>query len=259
MHRYQLEGEEYSGPIPEFAFKRPEQSRVFKLMVDPSKRASRLVLPDRRPLVAKVVGRMLQLAIADASEPEKQSDLTLWAEIRDSAARAANAIDQARKCISAIDQDAPRAVRRLRRRQGRGIQDLSQMRKIADRDLRTIEAASAILAELSLDAARKRAEFASENQNPGDPSRQAFVIWLMEGWIFLTGKRPGKSKNPGQTLFSQFAEAAWQDWHGECQPPDFSSQTNILLDEKFDEATVQLLIADGPVWVRSIPGMPALG
>ncbi len=228
-------------------------------MVDPSKRASRLVLPDRRPLVAKVVGRMLQLSIADASDPEKQSDLTPWAEIKDSAARAAKAIDRARKSISAIDQDSPRAVRRLRLRPGQGIQNLIEMRKIADRDLRTIEAASTILAELSKQAERKRAEFASGNQNPGEPSRQAFVIWLMEGWIFLTGRRPGKSKNPGQTLFSQFAEAAWRDWHGECQPPDFSSQTNILLDESFDEATVRSLVADGPVWVRSLPGMPDLG
>jgi hypothetical protein len=92
---------------------------------------------------------------------------------------------------------------------------------------------------------------ASRRKNEGNLGKRSFVYRLAEGWIFLTGKRPGRSYISSRNPFLRFVEAAWKDagFHTET---DFSRALDATL-KRLDEywqsrQTILSLARQGPVW-----------
>lgn len=122
----------------------------------------------------------------------------------------------------------------------------------AKKDLEAILAARDACAGFANRTQQRRKSLASRRKNEGEVGKRAFVYRLAEGWIFLTGKRPGRSydRNP----FLRFVEAAWKDagFHTET---DFSRALDATL-KRLDEysragqsrQTILSLAQQGPVW-----------
>jgi hypothetical protein len=94
-------------------------------------------------------------------------------------------------------------------------------------------------------------------KNEPDLAKRAFVYRLAEGWIFLTGRRPGRSYNPTRKPFLRFVEAAWKDagFHSE---ENFSRALDATLKQlaRYEgwpwsgqiRQTIWGLAQQGPVW-----------
>ena len=95
---------------------------------------------------------------------------------------------------------------------------------------------------------------ASRRKNEGNLGKRSFVYRLAEGWIFLTGKRPGRSYISSRNPFLRFVEAAWKD-AGFQSETDFSRALDASL-KRLDEysragqsrQTILSLAQQGPVW-----------
>jgi hypothetical protein len=117
-------------------------------------------------------------------------------------------------------------------------------------------AAKKILAGIAQDSERRRLEIiASLPVKSSDNKKNAFVLKLYEGWIFLMGVRPGSSTITDQNPFLIFVEAAWQDWLGEDaiwktpkEKVSFVRALNLAQDVTSD-AAVNSLVANGPSWL----------
>jgi hypothetical protein len=115
------------------------------------------------------------------------------------------------------------------------------------------------LAELCAHAQRRRNRLAQTRKHEGDPAKRAFVYRLAEGWIFLTGKRPGRNFDPSRNPFLRFVIAAWTDAGFDSDGEDFSSaldSTLKMLQEhenwpwsELSRETVSGIAARGPAWM----------
>jgi hypothetical protein len=101
---------------------------------------------------------------------------------------------------------------------------------------------SRLLRDIAEESEAQRKSLASQYQNPGIPEKLAFVRVMMEGWIFLTGKRPSE-KN---THFASFISAGWTDLTG---------QEDVSWEQSIRKARESLLPRDsveiaerGPSW-----------
>jgi hypothetical protein len=102
---------------------------------------------------------------------------------------------------------------------------------------------------------QRRESLASRRKNEGDVGKRAFVYRLAEGWIFLTGKPPGRNYNSRRNPFLRFVEAAWED-AGLFSEEDFSRALDAALRQlKAYERlpgqtrqTISGLARHGPVW-----------
>jgi hypothetical protein len=65
----------------------------------------------------------------------------------------------------------------------------------AKKDFSALLAARDACAGFANRTQQRRKSLASRRKNEGDVGKRAFVYRLAEGWIFLTGKRPGRSYN----------------------------------------------------------------
>jgi hypothetical protein len=94
---------------------------------------------------------------------------------------------------------------------------------------------------------RRRKGLASRRKNEPDLGKRAFVYRLAEGWIFLTGRRPGRSFDPTRNPFLRFVEAAWKDagFHSE---EDFSRALDAALRQLRILQAISGLARHGPVW-----------
>jgi hypothetical protein len=90
-----------------------------------------------------------------------------------------------------------------------GIVQRPQSRADAERELEALRKAREILQELAEHAQQRRDRLALGRKNEGDLGKRAFVYSLAEGWIFLTGRRPGR--NSTRNPFLRFVKAAWTD------------------------------------------------
>ena len=131
-------------------------------------------------------------------------------------------------------------------------QPLNQEKK----DLEAMLAARDACAGFASRSQQRGKGLASRRKNEGDPGKRSFVYRLAEGWIFLTGKRPGRSfsrRNP----FLRFVEAACKDagFHTET---DFSRALDATLKRLASyehrswsgqsRQTISGLAQQGPVW-----------
>jgi hypothetical protein len=139
-----------------------------------------------------------------------------------------------------------------------GIVQRSQTR--ADkREFGALREARKVLQELAKHARQRRLRLAQAAKNDGDPGKRVFVYLLAEGWIFLTGKKPGRNFDPPRNPFLRFVEAAWTD-AGFCSDENFSralesTLTGLVLKEgwswsKDGRETVKGLATRGPTWME---------
>jgi hypothetical protein len=174
--------------------------------------------------------RTLEIAAHEASaELDKNTgkDIEDWARSHDFASKAATGIDRAVKHILGAYVDAPsdtsrkatigllvsplgRIYRMTAARLGKKV-SIPKTRERAEKDASALYDASVILHLIAEESLRKRDAIAGGYRNPGRPEKAAFVRVMMEGWIFLTGKRPS-DKN---THFASFVSAGWTDLTGQ--------------------------------------------
>jgi hypothetical protein len=107
-------------------------------------------------------------------------------------------------------------------------------------------------------------------KNEPDLAKRAFVYRLAEGWIFLTGKKPGGGRDTASNPFLRFVDAAACD-AGEFKAGEdfYSSLTWVLKElarrEAFDEKgetrqSISGIRTRGPAWLESTrPPAPNLG
>ena len=74
-----------------------------------------------------------------------------------------------------------------------GIVQRPQSRADTKREVELLLNARRVLQELAEHAQKRRDRLARAHKNEGDPGKRAFAFSLAEGWIFLTGKKPGRN------------------------------------------------------------------
>jgi hypothetical protein len=130
----------------------------------------------------------------------------------------------------------------------------------AKNDTDGLLAARVVLAGFADRSRQRRKSLAERRKNEGDMGKRAFVYRLAEGWIFLTGKRPGRNFDPSRNPFLRFVIAAWTDAGFGNSEEDFSHALDGTLKclalcdgwsfSKRSHQTVFGLAEHGPVWVR---------
>jgi hypothetical protein len=92
-----------------------------------------------------------------------------------------------------------------------GIVQRFRSREDIEREIGALRKARDILQELAAHAQHRRDRLARASKNEGDLGKRAFVYSLAEGWIFLTGKKPGRNFYATRNPFLRFVKAAWTD------------------------------------------------
>jgi hypothetical protein len=215
--------------------------------------------------------RALEVAIEEADAYERDrpgEELANWTRIVDLADRAHDALDRLVRYIGPAG--VPRShilVRRERvpttwARSGKiRIAVLSPGQPVdqAKKDTDGLLAARDLLAEFAGRSQQQRDRLAGRGTKVPDFGKRAFVYPLAEAWIFLTGKRPGRSfhlRNP----FLRFVKAAWADAGFGRTNEDFSRALDATLmalasyegwswSKQLSQQTVSGLAQKGPVWV----------
>jgi hypothetical protein len=205
--------------------------------------------------------RTLEIAADEASAElakNTSKDINDWARSHHLASKAAGGIDTAISLILGAYADLPSSTSRkettallispigrfYRMKAARVGKEVSipKTRKRAKKDAAALYDASAILHLIAEESLRKRDIIAGGYQNPGRPEKAAFVRVMMEGWIFLTGKRPSE-KN---THFAVFVSAGWTDL---TEQEDFSWEQPIRKAHKsFSPQDIAAIAERGPSW-----------
>ena len=122
--------------------------------------------------------------------------------------------------------------------------------------------AHSLLDEIRSYARQRKEQLGPTRINDPDYGKRAFVYRLAEGWIFLTGKKPGKGRLPEKNPFLRFVIAAANDAGGFEDVEDFFSALTWALSilnghERFEIATQQktqkgisAIAARGPEWAE---------
>jgi hypothetical protein len=92
-----------------------------------------------------------------------------------------------------------------------GLVPRFQSTKDTEREAEALRKARDILQELAAHAQQRHSRLARARKNEGDPGKRAFVHSLAEGWIFLTGRKPGRNFVSTHNPFLRFVKAAWTD------------------------------------------------
>ena len=128
----------------------------------------------------------------------------------------------------------------------------------AKNDTDGLLAARDVLAGFADRSRQRRKSLAERRKNEGDVGKRHFVYRLAEGWIFLTGKRPGRNFDPSRNPFLRFVIAAWTDAGFGNAEEDFSRALDGTLKSlalcdglsfsKRSQQTFSGLAEHGPVW-----------
>ena len=118
----------------------------------------------------------------------------------------------------------------------------------AKEDNDRLRAALDHLTEFSLRSRERRQGLASKAKNPGDLGKRAFVYRLAEGWIFLTGKKPGRHFDPNRNPFLNFVLAATASHREKADELNFSRALDHALRRLRHKNLVSSLARRGPVW-----------
>ena len=139
----------------------------------------------------------------------------------------------------------------IRQSRAGGVKSKAEYRDAAEgalRDARSLVEAKQIIGKLHADTLTRRdalvALYPSSSQ---DHQKRAFVRILAEGWVFLTGKMPGKNLDPSKNPFLRVVEAAWIDWHqvNNSDAAAFGEALNAAISS-IDDARLKWLRAEGP-------------
>jgi hypothetical protein len=165
-----------------------------------------------------------------------------WCNIRDTSNAARKSLERALRALN------PKAARSLDYVKPLGsIEYSSQLNR--RRDAYILWKATMILKKIEKKSKARRADLVAIHPTL-DHEKRAFIERLIEGWIFLTKKRPGSSQS-SQNPFLKFCEAAWIDWHGRARGTDlsFGHPLKAQLDKMSDDRE-RLLALRGPSWRR---------
>ena len=239
----------------------PVPARVFQkrsLLIDEallsridSQRSPRIRSDLDRDCVIRIGRRALEVAIMEAfSQTELNPRLSEWepewSHIADASRAADVALSRLFRAIDPLGKDAEHFVRFIRQSRGNGGVGASK----AMRDARLLMAARQIIGKLRADTLTRRdALLALYPNSSQDHQKRGFVRILAEGWVFLTGQRPGKSLDPLKNPFLRVVEAAWMDWLQEDSRDTeaFGDALNAAISS-IDKTRFNRLVAVGPEW-----------
>jgi hypothetical protein len=179
-----------------------------------------------------------------------------WSRIADAAQGADAALAGLFRAIDPDGKDAEHFVRFIRQSRAGEFGASKAMR-----DARLLVAAKQIIGKLHADTLTRRDALVALYPNSfQDHQKRAFVRILAECWIFLTGKMPGKHRDPLKNPFLRVVEAAWIDWRQEdsSDAAAFGEALDAAISS-IDEARSNWLVAIGPAWVRSPAWIPPAG
>ena len=117
-------------------------------------------------------------------------------------------------------------------------------REGAKQEIDLIVAALEGLRKISAHAAERVKQLEYSRLNDADHAKRMFVFRLAEAWVFLTGKKPGKSRNGP---FARFVNAAADDAGLDDEPFDAAIvwAANVLSREQ----NIPGIAARGPGWL----------
>jgi hypothetical protein len=261
--------------------KRSRKSRQWKLpasihspsvsfRIDQEIRAARL--QSRWQLVEAIAfgRRCLEVAIEDAGIYEGYSPgeyLAYWTRVAELADRAHSALDRLIRHIGPKGVPPSDILVRMDRvpltwtKSGKiriHLHPPGQPLDQAKNDTDGLLAARDALAGFANRSRQRRKSLAERRKNEGDVGKQTFVYRLAEGWIFLTGKPPGRNFDSSRNPFLRFVIAAWTDAGFGNAEEDFSRALDGTLkrfaayegwgSSKQSRQTVSGLAEHGPVW-----------
>jgi hypothetical protein len=129
-----------------------------------------------------------------------------------------------------------------------------------EKELATLLEARRALVQLSAHAEKRRKGRAQVRKHEGNLEKRAFVYILAEGYIFLTGERPGKGRYLENNPFLRFVKAAADDagkFKGKKDQDFFSALKSTLktldgyersLAGTKNNQSISGIIAHGPGW-----------
>ena len=129
----------------------------------------------------------------------------------------------------------------------------------AERELEALRKTREILQELAEHAQQRRDQLALARKNEGDLGKRVFVYSLAEGWIFLTGRKPGRNFVSTRNPFLRFVKAAWTDAgfrdHENFSRALESTLTGLANNEGWSwseqsRETIKGLATRGPTWME---------
>jgi len=252
--------DEDTAPVPARAFQKESLGidEALKSRIK-SPRAPRI----RSHLIDYVVPigrRALEVAIKEAASQKELNPRPSeweheWSRIADASQDAVAALARLFRAIDPDGKDAEHFAPFIRQSRADGIEaskaGFSDAAEGALRDARLLVAAKQIIGKLRADTLTRRdALLVLYPSSSQDRQKRAFVRILAEGWIFLTGKMPGKNLDPSKNPFLRVVEAAWIDWHQvkNSDAAAFGEALNAAISS-IDEAQLNWLRAVGPGWL----------
>jgi hypothetical protein len=202
--------------------------------------------------VVPIGRRALEIAIREAvSQKELHPRFSdwepEWSRIANACQDAVAALARLFRGIDPLGKDAEHFVRFIRQSRAGGVGASKAMR-----DARILVAAKQIIRKLRTDTLTRRDELVALYPNSSqDHQKRAFVRIWAEAWVFLTGKMPGKNRDPLKNPFLRVVDAAWIDWHQEdsSDAAAFGEALDAAISS-IDDARLRWLCAAGPEWVR---------
>ena len=210
--------------------------------------------------VVPIGRRALEVAIKEAVSqkelnPRPSEWEPEWSRIADASQDAVAALARLFRAIDPDGKDAENFAPFIRQSRAGGVEaSKAGYRDAAEsalRDARLLVAAKQIIGKLRADTlTRMDALVALYPSSSQDHQKRAFVRILAEGWVFLTGKMPGKNLDPSKNPFLRVVEAAWIDWHQvkDSDAAAFGEALNAAISS-IDEAQFNWLRAAGPGWL----------
>ena len=162
--------------------------------------------------------------------------------------------DTAASFLSATDR-AAKPIFHMRRRQyilttglpsskNEPKTDIDIDENVAKLDAKSLGDTIALAEFLSNYAAATRNEVASQRQNPGTPVKNAFAVRMLEGWIFLTGKKPSANNDS----FKAALDCAWLTIAPDTNCGDWANSVRVA-SKTIGNENIESIKAQGPFWI----------
>ena len=206
----------------------------------------------RSHLIAYVVpiGRLtLEAAINEAVSqkelhPRASEWKPEWSRIANASQEAVSALDELFGAIHPSGKDAEHLAPFIRQSRIGGVGSSKAMR-----DARLLVATKQIIGKLrDYTMTHRDGLLVLYPDSSQDHQKRAFVRILAEGWVFLTGKMPGKHPDSSKNPFLRVVEDAWTDWRKVKNSDAFGDSLNAAISS-IDKTRFIRLVAAGPEWL----------
>lgn len=162
--------------------------------------------------------------------------------------------DTAASFLSATDR-AAKPIFHMRRRQyiltsgspsskNKLKSDIDTDENNAKQDTKSLHDTIALAEFLSRYAVATRNEVAAKRKNPGTPAKNAFTVRMLEGWIFLTGKKPSANNDS----FMAALDCAWPTIAADIKSGDWANSVRVA-SKTIGNVNIKSIKARGPFWI----------